>query len=218
MKSACLLGLTMVLLACTSSEEAGESAPLAATTRFEEVENRLLAADSLRCSYRVVSRGAFEADLTGTLNIAGDQVQVDSAGEFGGRPVDVLLRADRDSCTFGHRDQPLSIATPPELKKALLVGFTRMGILHNLARLIAGQPPDHGDGGVATWAVVDSVRDDPVEPEAVSFDIEVAGNPSGSASLEFDAQERPILRRQVVRFSSGEMRVEERYLEFRIGS
>jgi hypothetical protein len=45
----------------------------------------------------------------------------------------------------------------------------------------------------------------------MSFEISVAGVPSGSASLEIDSQGRPVVRRQTVRFSSGEMRVVERY-------
>lgn len=216
MKHVCLLGLTLTLLACTSSEEPGEASPVDPVTRFEEVEDRLLAADSLRCSYRVIAQGAFQAVLAGTLNIEGDRVDVTGAGDFGGRPVDVFLRADRDSCVFGHRDQSRTIPTPLELKRALLLGFTRMGILHNLARLIEDQPPDHSDGGVGTWARVDSIRVDPVDPAALSFDLEVAGNPSGSASLEVDAVGRPVLRRQVVRFSSGEMDVEEHYSDVRI--
>jgi len=44
-------------------------------------------------------------------------------------------------------DEPV----PPEVREALVIGLTRMGILHNLARLVAGVPPDRASGGVRDW-------------------------------------------------------------------
>jgi type IV secretory pathway protease TraF len=64
---------------------------------------------------------------------------------------------------------------------------------------------------VREWVTVDTFALDALDPRAMSFEINVAGAPSGSASLEIDSQGRPVARRQTVRFSSGEMRVVERY-------
>jgi hypothetical protein len=52
---------------------------------------------------------------------------------------------------------------PAGLTEALVLGFTRMGILHNLARLTRGAAPDHADGGVREWV---EVRDVHVVPAA----------------------------------------------------
>lgn len=78
-----------------------------------------------------------------------------------------------------------------------------MGILNNLARLTGAREPDHADGGVREWVVVDSLpgRGD----GALTFDIVVAGQPAGSAALAVDEAGRPTVRHQTVRFPGGEM-------------
>lgn len=93
----------------------------------------------------------------------------------------------------------------------MLIGLTRMGILHNLARLIAEAAPDHADSGVREWATVDDFAADPEDPAALSFAITVAGTPAATARLQLDAAGLPLLRQQTVRFPGGEMRVTERY-------
>jgi hypothetical protein len=50
--------------------------------------------------------------------------------------------------------------------------------------------------------------------DAVSFNLNVAGEPAGSAIIEIDAHGLPVNRRQSVRFLSGEMRVVEQYSAF----
>ena len=101
------------------------------------------------------------------------------------------------------------------------MGFTRMGILHNLAMLSAGAPPDRADGGVEDWVTLHDLS--AMVPEgpgdvavAVGFSITVGGAPAGTASLELDGGGLPVLRWQTVRFPDGEMRVLERYRSVRI--
>jgi hypothetical protein len=130
--------------------------------------------------------------------------------------VELLLATEAERYWFGNGPDRSSASTPLYLSEALLIGMTRMGLLHNLANLVGDAPPDGGDGGVREWGVVDSFGSgEPAGPstdmETISFAITVAGTPSGSASLELDPEGYPVERRQVVSFPGGEMRVVERY-------
>ena len=105
----------------------------------------------------------------------------------------------------------------------LLVGFTRMGILHNVAVLTRGAGPDHADGSADDWVRVENFRDAgerEVEGAAVSgvtFDLMVDGEPSGTGTLWLAVSDGlPVRRDQVVLFPEGEMRVVETYSEIRV--
>jgi hypothetical protein len=95
-----------------------------------------------------------------------------------------------------------------------MIGFVRMGILHNLARLVAGAGPDHADGGVADWVVL-SEHGVTADDATSHFAIQVAGQPAGNASLEFDG-ERLLRREQSVDFPGGTMSVTEEYSAFQV--
>lgn len=93
-----------------------------------------------------------------------------------------------------------------------------MGVLHNLAMLVGGAPPDHAAGGVEDWVqTVDHRRPVPSGPppgpdgEAVTFGLVVGGEPSGTATLWLDDRGVPVRREQTVEFPEGVMRVVERY-------
>lgn len=179
---------------------------------FREVEDRLLAARTVRLDFEITAEGAVVVALEGRLEMdAGDDVLLTAAGTFAGQPVDVRLETDGETYAFGNPPEGAGAPVPPELSRAILVGMTRMGLLHNLARLTADAPPDHAEGGVASWVVVDEFATESEEPPTVGFAITVAGQPSGSATLALDADGRPLVRRQTVGFPQGEMRVVERY-------
>jgi hypothetical protein len=180
----------------------------AAADAFSALEERLLKAETVGLDFEVAAEGAFDASLRGALHIGpGDRMVLTASGTFGGKAVDVALRADGDELQIGGKTTP----RPPHLKEAVLIGLTRMGILHNLARLTGGREPDHASGGVRDWVTVGAFATPAGATPALSFDIVVAGQAAGSASLEIDTTGRPVTRRQVVRFASNEMRVTERY-------
>lgn len=206
-----LVGLVLMLLACGSGGRQGESTPTEPAHRLDELESRLLAADTVRFAYRVRAHGAVEAELAGEVSILEGRIDVTGAGHFADQPVEVFVHGDGEFYEFGNRTTHEKLPTPGELREALLIGFTRMGILHNLARLTGAAPPDHADGGVREWVTIDSVTMDPADSAAISFNLTVAEKPSGSASLEIDEAGLPVMRRQTVLFPSGEMRVEDRY-------
>ena len=108
----------------------------------------------------------------------------------------------------------LDVPRPAGLAAALVVGLTRMGVLHNLAMLVGGAAPARAEGGVEDWVqTVDHrpLSPAPAEGEAICFGLRVEGEPSGEATLWLDADGMPTRREQIVPFPEGEMRVVERY-------
>lgn len=182
-------------------------------TVFSELERRL-AQRPLRLRFEATSEGAFEAAMTGELAIA-DEVELSVTGRFGELAVDSRLWTQGDRLRAGPRGAPtLDVPRPPELEAALVIGLVRMGVLHNVARLVAGAPPDHGDGGVTDWVqAIDLAHATPPDGagDGLRFGLVVAGQPSGSAALWLDAHGLPRWREQTVEFPGGQMRVVERY-------
>lgn len=107
---------------------------------------------------------------------------------------------------------------PAELTQSLLLGLTRMGILHNLATLTTPGMPDHSEGGVAEWVQTFDhhwvlTADTGNNNSAIGFAITVDGTESATATLEINAAGLPLRRRQVVNFQGIEepMYVVEEY-------
>ncbi|MEZ4425684.1 MAG: hypothetical protein R3E98_19980 [Gemmatimonadota bacterium] len=207
----CLLVLGTSACGASGDGRGGNGAlPEDPSARYAAVEQRLLDAESVSLAFHVTSEGAFTADLEGTLHTSADRTELAATGTFGGGPVDVRLLADGDAYRFGSATAPTNATRPAALEEALLVGLMRMGVLHNLAMLTAGQGADHAEGGVREWVVVDGLTD-AATGDGVRFDITVAATPSGSATLLLDERGLPRERTQVVQFPNGEMRVVERY-------
>lgn len=220
---ACLL-LGSVLSGCASErtpERRTEPSELGAETPdplalFFGLEERMVLADTVDVDFAITAEGAIIVDLQGLLRISPDSTVLSAFGTFAGEGVEVTLHAGSGEMRFGSGDQQRTAAVPEFLQEALGIGMTRMGVLHNLAMLAAGAPPDRGDGGVREWVTVDgfSLGREGVLAEdrhSLSFQITVDGTPAGSAVLDLDENGIPVERRQVVSFPEGEMRVIERY-------
>lgn len=199
-----------------------DASPDEAFTALEEVLGAGTA--PVRIAFDVIAEGAVAADLTGTLLLGtSGEARVEAAGSFAGEQIDVTLISDGDRMFWtGGQD---GVDTPPRLRDALGIGFTRMGVLHNLARLVGGAPPDHADGGVREWVTVAATDDRAMmegAPEGASAAsvfraMTVWGQPSGAFALEFE-EGLPTVRRQRVEFAQGIMRVTERYRVVDLGA
>ena len=169
----------------------------------------MLAANEIAFDFHVTAEGAVGADLKGRLDIgSGAGARLVASGTFDGQPVELALRSDENQLEMANGARVTRTATPAQLKEALVIGVTRMGILHNLARLTGGLAPDHAEGGVRDWVTVGAFAPG---ANGIGFDLTVAGEPAGSAMLEIDAGGRPAIRRQTVDFPTGQMHVVERY-------
>lgn len=169
-----------------------------------------LAGGGWRLPFEVVSEGAFTADLTGEISVgAGGEATLRARGTFGGQTVDHALVSDGTEVVVTTPAGEQRFPAPPFLGDALTVGLVRMGVLHNLARLVGGQLPDHAEGGVRSWVRLREAASE--EPDAIGAAIRVSNVPSGHADLKVDDAGRPLWRGQTVAFPTGSMRVEERY-------
>ncbi len=197
------LAIALSLVGCAGSTPPAEE-PATGSSPADELaafEAELLEAESLTLPFAVEAEGALEVALEGELRIEGAMIRLTASGTFGGEAVDLQLHADESFLFIGESEQP----RPPHLKEALVLGLTRMGILHNLAVLTNGQAPDHSDVGVEPWLRV-RVR----EAAPYSFAILVDGERVAEAQLTVTGG-RPVSRTQTVAFPEGEMRVRETY-------
>jgi hypothetical protein len=183
---------------------------------FAELEERLVRTEHAELEFWVVSEGAFSSSLAGELTIRdGNAVSLEGRGRFGPDTVSVWLEGTPGKMRWGTLEESFEDGVPPELREGVVIGLTRMGVLHNLARLVSGAPPDRTDGSVRSWVEVEEMawREENSRPGeyGLSFRIRVGAEPAGRAVLWLDSEGEMVGRDQVVEFPGGEMRVEERY-------
>ena len=208
-----LLGL---LILATLAGCATHRLPTEPGARLSAVEGHLLAARAIDCDFEIESSGAVSSKITGTLKMQRgrgderDQVQMTAQGTFAGQPIHLSLTTT-DGELLGGTDPDHHFGPQPDaLIEASVIGWTRMGLLHNIAMLTANRPPDHASGGVMQWVRSTEITREPGSP-TLGFGIEVDGQPSGTAELDCTQSGVPIERRQHVEFPNGTMHVIERY-------
>lgn len=234
-RSAFTLMLVAALGCATSGESlSGEAAtPIDATPEAKqadawaartltELERRLQAAARVEIAFLIESEGAIASQLEGKLAWERDgALSWTSTGSFANEPQQLELRGDAQTlATLIAGQSHWTGPRPPALIEAVVIGLTRQGLLHNLAMLTGGLPPDHADGGMAEW--VEAVEPQLGPPEVfgagqarpLEFQITVEDQLVGHATLWLDDRGLPIERRQVVNFPEGQMRVTERYTSF----
>jgi hypothetical protein len=222
-----LLAAIALSLACAGSGDnlEGEPAPPVEATparTMTELEQRLQAAAKIEIAFVIESEGAVVSQLEGKLAWERDgPLTLTASGAFVGMPQQLELRGDAQTLeTFVAGQSRWTGARPSALIEAVVIGLTRQGLLHNLAMLSGGLPPDHADGGVAEWVEIVEPQLDGLEVFGASearplkFQITVKDQPVGHATLWLDDRGLPIERRQVVNFPEGQMRVTERYTSF----
>lgn len=184
--------------------------PIAA---FGGLEEQLGAARRVEITTQIQSVGYFQADLTATYDVEREfKVSIAVEGTVAGNPVSAKwtshdIRDDRDTDIQS-----------PVWADAVLIGITRMGALHNLARILEKQDPDHGNGDVRTWVEVDQIvwKGDEPRTQTLEFDIIVSGIPSAEGELTLDTRGLPLRREQLVSFDGVAMRVVEHYDRFEL--
>lgn len=214
LRFALTLALGLGLVGCAASQPI---APESAADALAALEARLLTEPGT-VHYHVTSEGAFASDLTGIVEMTGDYVGLTAEGDFGGTPTQLQLTVLDGEVEMVVGGEKTTVPQPPALREAVVLGMTRMGLLHNLARLTAFGLPDHAEGGVAEWIEPHSERWGPteqvegVEARALRFALVVAGDEMAEATLWLDtATGLPVRRDQTTHFPGGTMTVVERY-------
>ena len=186
---------------------------------FRAAEEALLATDVLTVDHVATSSGALVSDLAGTLQFqTGPALELDARGTFAGQPCELRLASDgRDLDVLGGAGAR-RLASPPALEEAIVRGWMRMGLLHNLARLVVSAAPDRAEGGVSAWVEVHGFSAGPTRmvngtlARSLNFTIRVQGHDAAKATLWLAVDSgRPLERQQTVEFPNGSMTVVERY-------
>ena len=196
-------------------EDAGDDA----ATDFALIEERLLSLGTVYLDFQVSFEGVVNSHIEGTLVLqSGQAARLAAGGTFDDRPVSLRLESDGSQISGGSASGDFQEPTPRALREGLVLGLTRMGLLHNLAKLSSGLPPDATDGTARLWVKPTDIRRGKAQvgPDRTllpfHFGILVSGRPSGEATLWVDADTfLPVRREQTVIFPEGEMRVVERY-------
>lgn len=212
----------LVLLLATAAAPAQE---LDGPALLAQLEQRLLAARRVAIEAIIESSGVIPARLTGRGELReSNRASVTFTGSFAGRAADLAMLADGRFAQLRNGAQARAEPVGREANRALLLGLTRMGLLHNLARLTALSGADHGHGGVERWVTLDGFRPttfaqggELAGSMSFGFDVMVAGAPAASARLWIDPSTGlPRRRQQTVRFAQGEMTVIEDYIRFEV--
>jgi hypothetical protein len=216
-----LTGLTGLILvaACGAGSAPSAEEPAAEADIFAEdplaafggLEQMLTEARRVEVTAVAESIGPYNLHVTSVLDVEREyRVAIELEGSANGTPVELRWTS------HDLRDHVHSDVQAPIWADGVLIGLTRMGVLHNLALLIGGADPETGNGDIRTWVEVDAIawkNGDPAS-RTLTFDIIVAGIPSAEAELTLDGRGLPLRREQVVHFEGGEMRVIESYDRF----
>ena len=216
-----LLAFSVFLVAAcgpTAAQPTTTPTAVGAGQLLSQTEAKLLSATSLHVTSTIVASGAVSAEITVQVDLtAGNKLRFHVVGLFNGTKVDTTYVSNG---TLDHKGE----SVPAHLQQAVVVGMVRMGLLHNVASLVAGKPPARAEGGVETWvtasepvfaqqaAAASSTVPGTPQTRTVSFKVMVAGRPSGEAEVSLAKDTLlPTGRFQKVVFPSGTMSVKETY-------
>jgi hypothetical protein len=189
-----------------------------------DLEQRLQDASRVELAFEIQSEGTVVSHLRGTLVWTRDgELRLDVSGEFDGQPQQLELRADEATLEVRVAGELRhSGPRPAKLVEAVVLSFTRQGLLHNLAMAVGGLPPTLADGGFDEWLRVVEPQLGPPEvfgegeARPLEFQMEIEGQHVANATLWLGANDLPIERHQTVEFPEGRMKVVERYSKFTI--
>ncbi len=216
--------LACCLIGCAEPKDAAPER-LPADEAFRSFEEKLTAAETVRVKVDIIAEGAVSATMKGQLTVAGNnKAHLLFNGQFDGEDAKIGLISNGDQMRGGAATGEFRIDAPQALNEGILVGLTRMGILHNLAKLVGESPPVGTDGTVREWVTLSNLEYGETErlgnlkTDSMHFDVTVAGEPAGKGTLWMHPTSgMPVKREQTVIFPEGEMKVVETYRGFVLG-
>lgn len=177
-----------------------QTQPIPGLAAFEQLEQRLAKMDKFDVRFHIESSGPIPSVVKGEVHMKGEDVHIQTYGKLKGESKAARLPAEEDG------------TLPAGSRSAVLVGMTRMGLLHNLVRmLMMNEGIDMKPGSDPNWVKVDNITYD-LADRHFHFDIIVEGQNAGWADLWLTPDGKPQHRKEVVHFPDGDLNVEERYL------
>ena len=159
---------------------------------FQTMERKLLSAQPLQLEVESHADGAVKADATSEVSV-GPATRVHTKGNFMGAP----FAKDFDQPTTG------------DMRDALVLGLSRMGLLHNVVNISQDNGIDHAKGGARDWL---EPYDFKRVKGGVAYALRVSGKQTSEVTLLIDPKTaRPKKRDMVVHFPNGTMHVIETY-------
>jgi hypothetical protein len=187
---------------------------------FAAFEKRVLAAQHVLIEAHVTASGALQAQLQGRAEFnPRNHLALSFRGALAGAARELQLQADGGSAALVSAPRLRDSAAPPVLNYAVLLGLTRAGLLHNLARLANLELPERAEGGAGRWITVENFHHPtyalagPLEGAfAFGFDLVANGQIVGAQRLWLDpVSGLPRRREQTLQSPQGEVQVTEDY-------
>ncbi len=148
--------------------------------------------------------GIVQSNVVGEFRYCGDEIDLDVRGDtFGGDILLNLQSYDRGLILKSRR-----VSTPTHLEEAMIVGFVRMGLFHNIVQSSGGYGPDLAEGGIGDCIKVPVVVRSGNE---LIFELIPADRQASRTKLLMDSRDLTIKRDQTIYFGAEEIQVIERY-------
>jgi hypothetical protein len=168
------------------------SGDCAAQKQFEQMEAALIA-QPIKGKTISHAEGSVQADVEATLTI-GPDTSIAYKGNVMGQDVDK---------TWEH-------PTTPDLRDAILLGITRMGILHNLVLFTRDRPPANVEGHIRDALIPHDFAKAP--GGGVSYKLRAGNREMGEGVIKINSKSHyPMSRKFTAHLDKGDMRVSEVY-------
>ncbi len=201
---------------------------------FDKMEASLMKIKNRRVKFRIEATGAVTGTFEGEILFKkGNVMDYRTSGKFLGKDHKLFLLCDGAKLSGGSSSSeksPFEMDAPAGLRPGILIGMSRMGLMHNIARLTGNKPPDRIDGSVYSWLVVQDAayakENPPNSPLAAAelkqndkklivvfykLGVENEKN-AGDVELWIDKKTNlPTFRTITVHFPQGDMFVTEKY-------
>lgn len=160
---------------------------------FAALEAQLLERTPLILRFHIESKGSMIALAKGDVIHLGDSFSLHAYGKLGDEKKEGDLVLEK---------------APEATRRTVILGMTRMGLLHNIYRLYNQQEVDPDidqrvEVANVTWDAV---------TRKFAFDVMFQGQKAGEAELWVNEANQPVQRHQVVHFPQGDMTVRESYV------
>jgi dipeptidyl-peptidase-3 len=181
--------------------------------------HRLLEAPDLELQVHCLAQGTHTADMNATLRLReGNRLELSASGALDGVDMPRSVHADGQTVTVHAGGKPETQPVSERLNEAVVQGLMARGLLHNLAFLASGSPPDLVDGTTSGGHLKDvkALGDGTVNghrTRRIGYSLAVGDQVVAQGTLDIDRERGvPLAREVTVHFPQGDMHATETYV------